>query len=995
MRFATQIVLALTVFVSGAFGQRGRNRDGLTEIGDFRDRPAEFVVTTDVVNEGVPPFTATIGTFGNTLMHIRNGAFEPYQWRDRLWATEDASDRVHTGGISGRGRFSNGFLDGAEVMIFRPVNGKMKLVRRDRVPEGGCVIECWEHHTSQAVKPEVTSFMWSWPDSTAGGEDVWLTVFAIDRPGNLSEPAAPVKLRTPDRVGVGEEEAKNDTFRYNTRRRSTDKQAPPAPTGLSARALDNGLVALSWNPVEADDLQGYVVGFTATDPAAHRGQYLRLAGGGKEGEAAVRKGDLVIVSKEIRRLNPEHLSPFHRNNERLITGFSPPLVSFAPWQTPRVAWRHVDHPAHTPVSGPGRTYLELSVGDGKSVELASRDIAAADQSYYNVPLDTDYVVEVWLKADRDDSPPVSFQATGNKDVGESLPALSFQPTTQWRHFREVVRARRPEQGTPGFLMLTVKGPGTYSIDNFRVYRADTPYLRFVPEEVQRIKASGLTILRTHGPIKTGTDTYSMEQFTNDGGAVRGIKNGNSLPQMLAAFHQAGVNPWLQIEMHMRPSEWRGFVEYMAAPYDPATDSPQSKPWAHKRFRQGYEKPWVEVFDEIYFEISNETWNWSFNPWVFEGMTDGATGERYDRGAVYGMFNDWVIEVLHSSPYWTGAVEDKFRFVIGGWMRSNYGWEAARHSEHSDYYTIANYIRGWDGARYDERIARASPANFFELLQYAYQGTIPTLMADLERLKELRQVGKDIQLGTYEAGPGYSFGNAQENRAQELVGKSKASGTATLDNFLMMTRYGYDLQNFFTYSEGSRWSSHAPRQWGGQAYPNWLMISLFNQEATGDMLDTRVRNVSTIDMPGKGRTRDTRKAPLADVYAMRDGDRVSIFCLSREFPGIPEGNDGYTPLRVKLPFTSAEKITLYRMTGDLTDNNIHDKNVSIESVTIGENVGNLDYLTINQASGGDARGLPPGETFLYVFEGTDIGPAGRTIGLEEMMQRPVSFQPAVE
>ncbi|MFW6286316.1 MAG: hypothetical protein ACOC29_00080 [Candidatus Sumerlaeota bacterium] len=989
MRRVILFMVIMSVCATSVFGQRRNRQDGLKEIGNFVDRPAEFVVTTDVVNERVMPFTATIGTIGNTLMHIRNGAFEPKQWRDRLWAAADAPDRVYTNGISGNGRFASGFLDGADVMVFRPIDGKMRLVRQDKVPEGGCVIEYWEHYQSQAVKPDITQYTWQWRDTTAAGQEVWLTVFAVDKAGNLSEAGGAVKVTTPE--NPGEAKAKNDTFRYNIPRRSNDEVPPPAPTGLEGRMLENGLVETTWNKVDVDDLQGYVVGFTATDPAAHRGQYLALAEGDKAG-AGIKQGDLVIVSKEIRPMYPELITPFFRNHDRLIASFNPPLVSFASWRTPGVDWRLADHQADTPVDDPGQTYLELSLEKGKSVELASRDIAAADQNYYNVPQDTDYVVEVWLKSDRDSAPPVKFQVTGNKDVGESLPNLSFQPTTEWKHFREVVRAKRPREGTPGMSMLIVEGAATYSIDNFRIYRADTPYLRLVPEEVKRIKDSGTKVLRTHSPIKTGTDTYSMELFTNDGGAIRGIKNGNTLPQLLDCFKQTNVNPWLQIEMHMRPEEWHGFVEYMVAPYDPSTDTPQSKPWAFKRHSQGYEKPWVDVFDEIYFEISNETWNWSFNPWVFEGMKDGATGENYNRGAVYGMFNDWVIETMRSSPYWSDDVEEKFRFVIGGWMRSNYGWQAAEHGEHGDYYTIANYIRGWDGARYDEKIASASPANFFELLQYAYQGSVPTLMSDLEYLKELRAKGKDIRLGTYEAGPGYSFGNAQENRAQELVGKSKASGTATMDNFLILARYGYELHNFFTYSEGARWSSHAPPQWGGQGYPNWLMVSLFNREASGAMLDTKVASVSTIDMPGKGRTRDTRNAPLADVYATRDGDRVSIFCLSREYPGIPEGNDGYTPMRVKLPFSSAEKVTLYRMTGDLTDNNIHEKNVSIESVAIGENMNNMEYLTIDQNSGADDRGLPPGEIYLYVFEGTDIGPAGRKIDLEEMMQRPVSFEP---
>ena len=64
----------------------------------------------------------------------------------------------------------------------------------------------------------------------------------------------------------------------------------------------------------------------------------------------------------------------------------------------------------------------------------------------------------------------------------------------------------------------------------------------------------------------------------------------------------------------------GWNRYLASPYDPAKDSPQSKPWAYKRFRQGQAKPWTDEFEAINFELSNETWNWLFNPWVFESMS---------------------------------------------------------------------------------------------------------------------------------------------------------------------------------------------------------------------------------------------------------------------------------------------------------------------------------------------------------------------------------------
>jgi hypothetical protein len=81
-----------------------------------------------------------------------------------------------------------------------------------------------------------------------------------------------------------------------------------------------------------------------------------------------------------------------------------------------------------------------------------------------------------------------------------------------------------------------------------------------------------------------------------------------------------------------------------------------------------------------------------------------------------------------------------------------------------------------------------------------------------------------------------------------------------------------------------------------------------------------------------------------------------------------------------------------MTGKPTDHNIDAERVKLESIAIGRNMTGLNTFKVNAATGGTDRGLPPGETYLYVFEGTDIGPGGKTIDLEETLAKPVSFQP---
>jgi hypothetical protein len=361
-----------------------------------------------------------------------------------------------------------------------------------------------------------------------------------------------------------------------------------------------------------------------------------------------------------------------------------------------------------------------------------------------------------------------------------------------------------------------------------------------------------------------------------------------------------------------------------------------------------------------------------------------------------MFNEMIIDTMRSSPYWSESIEEQFIYMIGGWSRSSYGWDAVDRSTSADYQLIAAYNGGWDEG---EGPPKVNPSSFFNVLSQVNQSAIPTARLNAERLVERRANGHpDLRLGTYEAGPGYALNGlngAQVSREQaheqELVMKSKVAGTATLDSFLMRCYYDFDSQNFFTYSEGRTWSSHAKWYRGGQAYPSFLSLVLFNHQGLGDLLSTSCQSVSTVDTAKTRRRLAIDNAPLAAIYATRADDRVNVFCISRRFPAYPDPNDdGFTPMSINLPFNTAEKLTLYRMTGDPTDHNIDDEQVKLVAIPLGDHLSGLSRFAIDDTTGADARGLPPAETYLYVFEGTDIGPTGRQVPLQEVLEQPVTF-----
>jgi hypothetical protein len=982
--------------LSVAFGQQASSPKRPT---DLQVRPAVFEVTADVINEDLEPFTFTAPAFGNTLQRTGKGGFEPATFRTKFNATRNHPDRIYNAqAISHFDSYASGYLDGAEVRVFRLINGELKIVRTDTV--AASPIEEWNFGNGRKViDTSNTTSQFKWAEWSRPGATRWFTVVAVDTAGNVSAPADPVRVQRP----VAEKNAQAKSPRKNFQARGGDKTPPPAPENFQATVQDNGVITFSWDPVQAEDLAGYRIGRTDADPASHRGTYLELAETASGPEEHIRKDDLIFVSESMIDFSTDWLSHRLANLHRIVRSYLPDGIpnGFDPRKTPGKTWRLAPHSEDTPVKDPGEVYLEMTLREGDT-ELVGKsgipDISTTAQDYYPVPTDgAEYVMEVWMKADRADRAPVTFTWDGDNRVGGFVGEHPLQLTTEWKKYEVRFTGQSTDQGHHAYFVLKTRGPGTFSFDNYRVYRADTPYLDYKPYQYEQLKESGMMAFRTHGPIKTGTTTYSMRQFLGEAGEAEGVAKGNTLPQMLRAIRKMDMHPWLQIEFHMNDQEWLNFAEYMAAPFDPAVDTQESKPYAYLRVQQGQAAPWIDEFERIYFEIGNETWNGLFRPWVFTDMTDADTGKRYRRGEVYGKFHDRVVGVLRSSPYWNDDIDEKFRHVLGGWAIGSYSREAANASETADYITIAAYNGGWDEG---EGTPRPEPASYFNVLSQVNQTVIPRAVEYAKLADELRAQGKEIRLGTYEAGPGYALNGLNNARVtkeqaqeQELVMKSKLAGTATLDSFLTRAYYDFDLQNFFTYTEGDLWKSHAKKHRGGQPHASYLPMELFNRYGTGDMLLTHTRSVTTVDTAKFRRRKPIDNQPLAAVYATREDDRVSLFCISRRVPNYPvEGDPGYTPFGVQLPFTSAASITLFRMTGSPTDNNIHSETVMVEEIPIDpKTLGADGRFVVNQHTGGTAQGLPPAETYLYVFEGTDIQ-EGQTLPLEDVIRQPVTFAP---
>jgi hypothetical protein len=233
-----------------------------------------------------------------------------------------------------------------------------------------------------------------------------------------------------------------------------------------------------------------------------------------------------------------------------------------------------------------------------------------------------------------------------------------------------------------------------------------------------------------------------------------------------------------------------------------------------------------------------------------------------------------------------------------------------------------------------------------------------------------------RLEAYEGGPsGYWTNKGEAAEIDELYGKSLAMGVAALDAWLFSSQNGYAHQCYHGFASGLWWSSHTMPEAGGfRAHPGWLALTLRNRFARG----TDLLAVSFVSQPSVEVKSDkgTEQVPLLSAYAIKDKSSVSVFVLSRKYPGQHDGvnlGNGYTPVVVHLPFASRpRRITLHKLAhtdgspANPSENNRQLENIAIHSSEIPLSAYGNPFR-INAETGGGADGMPPGTVFLYLFE----------------------------
>ncbi len=666
------------------------------------------------------------------------------------------------------------------------------------------------------------------------------------------------------------------------------------------------------------------------------------------------------------------------------------------------------HPGTLPpeFTDAGDTCLELTITPEKGWGFFGQYLFHAyddgeGQWYSQLEPGAPYRASVWLRQEGLASSAVRFVGTGSYYdlISQSTP---WTITGEWRQYTFDFTGPPyldPAASHGGF-GLEIEEPGTVWVDNFVVYRNDAEH-GFAPFTPHHLSLDEMMAAMPETGPKPAIRFYDLSYFAfstmerllsdytnSEIDFIYNIQAGDQMPMphLLNWALATGPNPeervvpYFTLPEEYTEVEWIQLAEYLGVPYDPAQDTPQSKPWAYLRYQQrGTGAPWTDEFREIVLEFGNETWHAG----VFAGWDGfGRPGWVHAGGEEYGLFaRYYFVENVMAQPWWTAYnLGDKLRFALN----ANYGaavWDYGELAVQqvpttSMYLGHANYVGPtWETG--DVPFQSFDDHGMQETLVGAYTGMYDLIDQVADTRDQLMAAGlADYRPIAYEGGPsGYylpgSGATVTQTAISELYGKSLGMGVAALDAWLYSSLNGYGYQDMWAFSGGSYWTSHTlPRAGGFRRHSGWLALMLRNRYASGAaMLETTFTSVP-------GYTREGEDIPLMSAYTIQDEGKLSVFLLSRKLGGVHDGADfgeGATPVTLHLPITQCASLTRYALTApdgspaDPRVNNTVTENIVISSVALDPADCADGILAVGPDTGGVTGGMPEGTVYLYVFD----------------------------
>ena len=939
---------------------------------------ADFTIGTTVLAPAPERYGVNIVHETELNNRGRDPGFEPMALRIKGTATAGGADYVTNTGTQNTSFYNtlgDGFFDGATIRIYR-LNGttnRYELLRRNTITS---------YHTDgyrRVLVAPVSGTTFTDTGLTPGVAYTYV-VRSVDTSGNRSGVSAAVMATAAPGTTAAQTPA---TFTGTFFQR--DFTAAAAPANVSATAAP-GAVTLNWTAPTDTDLAGYWIYRKSIAPAEENRIYITSG-----------PDDPPVAADDIYFIDHQSLNaPFQFANGRLTPNeiWSLRCGNSWPYGQPATKTR-VRHPVAGALGLPddaGQSCLRFDTSGNQEVSIRQRIFTDPTGYLGSLYPDRTYRVSVWLRQEGVPSGGVRFRLTADYSAADTT-FTGVDGT--WRKYEWTLPQIAYPTGANGTVeaVLSFVGPGAVWVDNFSIHEVAQPAFAFLADSRQAIidYAPGSIRIRcgetdaklgTFLDDITGPDTSARIQWGALQGGETYFDYNCTLPTALPLCMDSGATPWIVVGPYFDEDEWRGLIEYLAAPYDPAanpgTDTPELKPWAYKRYLQrgGSTRTWVDEFPKLRLEYGNEMWNSpTFDPWVFPAATYGRIAEHF-------------FGTAKASTYFTPEVAAKIEFVLNGQLPSastgGFGPTAKQQSPSANIVDFGAYIGGFDagieiggGAFTDQGLQ-----DYMMFGPTALRQSVDTQVSTRDQLDA---PGHTYRLANYEAGPGYELPTPQTvfDPVQELYGKSLAAGVATLDLFLYGSSRGVDPQLFFCLNRYYNWSSHSLRSAGYRPHTAWLAMQMRNRFASGAMLDTSTHSTPTRDVEAwVSRNNTTYPAspstPLVVPYAMRDGNTYSIFVISRKVTGD-------TPVTLRLPFSSVTGGTRYTLTGDPRANNATAGVIDIAQSRI------TDFSPVYSFA------MPPGSAYLLVFEGASTPATGnpactisRAVGQESPTSGAVNF-----
>jgi alpha-L-arabinofuranosidase len=538
----------------------------------------------------------------------------------------------------------------------------------------------------------------------------------------------------------------------------------------------------------------------------------------------------------------------------------------------------------------------------------------------------------------------------------------FDVTDEWKKFEWAFTVDHAKIASadkaPDSIRVESAEAGTLWLDNFLLWDSAEPVGAVRKIHKDAMKEALLGTVRIWVPLIResledaifGNYFSARTLFSMKAGTQ--AKDTLSVHDMLVLCKETGANPWINLHPLSRDDEMKNLMEYLSGDTSTA--------WGKRRAGLGQKEPWTKVFDRVYLECGNETWNSIFAPLAWPG-----------RANVYAGVANRMFKLVKTHPLYS---KDRLVCIASGWGIQPTEWtkQMMELAHEVDMVDVAAYFGGSDGLSAKGAAGAEGGDTSESLIKAIIRGQLlmsgPGIVGNQRRkLQEVaaahrEKTGLQVMLGDYESGPGYILpGPSKPYRLQsELTGKSLGLGVTTLDSFMMEMAFGYQAVNYFKWDIGPNWVTHNNEE-DMIPHVSWIAVTMRNKHCDGSLMKVVPADRKTVDVPpqeldgwtydGKHRTvqyKGQKDIPLTECYAFKDGKKHAIMVFSRSA-------EETRKVKLNLPFTPENTAQLHYLTGNYWDGNFQEYKIKEQQKTVTDFSQNYTF------------DLPPSSIYIFVSE----------------------------